>query len=75
MTHDPTAGGKPYETDLDRNQANYAPLSPLSFLPRAAAVFPERIAVVHGSERRTWAEAYERCRRLASALAKRGQRS
>ncbi len=72
MTHDPTAGGKPYETDLDRNPANYAPLSPLSFLPRAAAVFPERTAVVHGSQRRTWAEAYERCRRLASALAKRG---
>ncbi len=72
MTHDPTAGGKPYETDLDRNPANYAPLSPLSFLPRAAAVYPDRTAVVHGIERRTWAEAYERCRRLASALAQRG---
>ena len=72
MTQDPTPGSKPYETDLDRNPANYAPLSPLSFLPRAAAVFPERTAVVHGAERRTWAEAYERCRRLASALAQRG---
>ncbi len=72
MTHDPTAGGKPYETDLDRNPANYAPLSPLSFLPRAAAVYPDRTAVVHGTERRSWAEAYERCRRLASALAQRG---
>ncbi len=72
MTHDPTAGGKPYETDLDRNPANYAPLSPLSFLPRAAAVYPDRTAVVHGIERRTWAKAYERCRRLASALAQRG---
>ena len=72
MTQDPTAGAKPYETDLDKTPANYAPLSPLSFLPRAAAVFPERTAVVHGAERRTWAEAYARCRRLASALARRG---
>ncbi len=62
----------PYETDLDKNAANHTPLSPLSFLPRAAAVFPDRLAVVHGSERRTWAEAYARCRRLASALVGRG---
>ena len=62
----------PYETDLDKNAANHTPLSPLSFLSRAAAVFPDRPAVVHGSERRTWAEAYARCRRLASALARRG---
>ncbi|MDJ0942456.1 MAG: acyl-CoA synthetase [Kiloniellales bacterium] len=72
MTQDPTAGSRPYETDLEKNPANYTPLSPLSFLPRTAAVFPERAAVVHGAETRSWAEAYARCRRLASALAKRG---
>jgi fatty-acyl-CoA synthase len=58
----------PYETDLDQNSANYAPLTPLSFLPRAAAVFPDRIAVAHGDRRHTWSEVYQRSRRLASAL-------
>jgi fatty-acyl-CoA synthase len=58
----------PYETDLDRNAANYAPLTPLSFLPRTAAIFPDRAAVVHGERRYTWAQVDERCRRLASAL-------
>jgi len=62
----------PYETGLDRNSANYMALTPLSFLPRAAAVYPERTAVVHGSQRFTWAEAHQRCRRLAAALAARG---
>jgi fatty-acyl-CoA synthase len=58
----------PYETNLDRNAANYEPLSPLSLLQRAAHVFPNRCAVVHGERRHTWAEVYERSRRLASAL-------
>ncbi|MSP82835.1 MAG: acyl-CoA synthetase [Alphaproteobacteria bacterium] len=62
----------PYETDLDRCAANYVPLSPLSFLPRAAAVYPDRIAVVHGAMRITYRELFARCRRLASALAARG---
>jgi fatty-acyl-CoA synthase len=62
----------PYETDLDKSAANYVALSPLSFLQRSAAVFPQRTAVVHGPRRYSWAEAFERCRRLASALAKRG---
>jgi len=62
----------PYETDLDRNDANFVPLSPLSFLPKTAAVHPNRIAIVHGERRQNWAETYARCRRLASALAKRG---
>jgi fatty-acyl-CoA synthase len=62
----------PYETGLDRNAANHVPLSPLSFLARTAAVFPGRTAVVHGPVRRTWAETAARCRRLASALARRG---
>jgi fatty-acyl-CoA synthase len=62
----------PYERDLDKNPANYAPLTPLSFIERSAYVYPERLAVVHGKERYTWKETYARCRRLASALAKRG---
>jgi fatty-acyl-CoA synthase len=62
----------PYDTDLDRTPANYVPLSPLSFLPRTAAVYPERTAIIHGSRRHTWREAYGRCRRLAGALAGRG---
>ncbi|ROR32413.1 acyl-CoA synthetase [Inmirania thermothiophila] len=62
----------PYDIGLDRNAANHAPLTPLSFIERAASVHPERTAIVHGRIRRTWAETYARCRRLASALARRG---
>src|SRR5438067_3480612 len=62
----------PYETGLDRNAANFVPLSPIGFLLRSAAVYPNRTAVIHGQRRYTWREALERCRRLASALAKRG---
>ncbi|HUV22115.1 MAG TPA: acyl-CoA synthetase [Gammaproteobacteria bacterium] len=61
-----------YNTDLDKNAANYTPLSPLTFLERAAAVYPERIAQIHGERRYSWAETYSRCRRLASALQQRG---
>ena len=66
------SGSNPFETDLDKNPANYAPLTPLGFIERAAYVYPARTAVVHGKRRYTWAETYARCRRLASALAKRG---
>ncbi len=59
----------PYESGLDKNPANYAPLTPLSFIERAAAVYPERRAVVHGARAFTWGDTYRRCRRLASALA------
>jgi len=62
----------PYETDLDRNPANFAALTPLSFLERAASVYPDRVAIVHGPQRQTWGTTYARCRRLASALAARG---
>lgn len=62
----------PYNVALDRNPANYTPLSPLSFLEWAADVYPERISVIHGERRMTWAETYARCRRLASALQRRG---
>jgi len=62
----------PYDVDLDRGAANYVPLTPLSFLARAAAVYGEKPAVVHGERAFTYAEFYARCRRLASALARRG---
>jgi fatty-acyl-CoA synthase len=62
----------PYRDSLGKRAANYVPLSPLSFLPKAAAVHPDRIALVHGAWRSTWAETYDRCRRLASALAQHG---
>ncbi len=62
----------PYDTDLDKNPANHVALSPLGFLERAAAVYPKRLSVVHGKTRHTWAETYGRCRRLASALKRRG---
>jgi len=62
----------PYDADLAQTQANYVPLSPLGFLERAATVYPDRVAVIHGARRYDWAEAYRRCRRLASALARHG---
>ncbi len=62
----------PYEQDLDKTPANHQPLTPLSFLERAAATFPDQIAVIHGEQRLTYREFYTRCRRLASALAKLG---
>ena len=62
----------PYSRNLDKRPANFQPLSPLPFLERAAAVYPERIAIVHGAQRFTYAEFYARARRLASALAARG---
>ena len=62
----------PYDLDLDRNPANFQPLTPLTFLERSAAIFPERTAVIHGRRRWSYAELYGRARRLASALAARG---
>ena len=64
----------PYDHDLDRNAANYQPLTPLSFLERAASVFPERLAIVHGTQRFTYADYYARSRKLASALSRAGVR-
>src|SRR5690606_16443174 len=65
-----------YEQDLPQTPANFAPLTPLLYLERAAEVHPDRPAVVHGSGagaiRRSWAELYRRCRRLAGALAAHG---
>ena len=66
------AATTPYDTDLPRNAANFQPLTPLSFLARAAAVYPDQTAIVHGARSWTYREFYARARRLASALAKRG---
>ncbi len=62
----------PYDIDLDRNPANFQPLTPLTFLERAAAVFPDRVAIIHGPLRRSYRDFYARARRLGSALARRG---
>ncbi len=61
-----------YEQDLPQNEANYEALSPLSFIRRAATIYPDNEAVVHGEMSRSWGEVYERCMRVASALHKRG---
>jgi fatty-acyl-CoA synthase len=62
----------PYDTDLDRNAANFQPLTPLSLLARAAAVHPDHTAVIHGPRTWSYREFYARTRRLASALVTRG---
>jgi fatty-acyl-CoA synthase len=62
----------PYEVGLDKNAANYVPLTPIGFLLRSAAVYPNRLAVAYGERRYSWRQALERCRRLASALVARG---
>jgi fatty-acyl-CoA synthase len=61
-----------YDQDLPKTPANHVPLSPLSFIARTAAVYPDRTAVIHGALRRSWRETYTRCRRLASALTRQG---
>ncbi|WP_374327865.1 acyl-CoA synthetase [Azonexus sp.] len=65
MTH-------PYAHGLDKNPANYVPLSPLTFLERSAFIYPKRISVIQGEQRYTWKDSYARCRQLASALQQRG---
>ena len=62
----------PYATGLDKNPANYVLLTPLTFIERSAYIYPDRIASIHGQRRFTWGQAYERSRRLASALAMQG---
>ena len=61
-----------YDLDLPKNPANYRPLTPLTFLERAADVYPDHVAIIHGSLRRTYRAFHERSKKLASALAKRG---
>lgn len=64
--------GKPYASGLDKNAANYSPLSPISFIERAASVYPERCAIIYNDHRQNWSETYRRCRQFASALRKHG---
>ena len=61
-----------YDRHLDKNQANYQPLTPLTLLERAATVFPDHIAIIHGDMQITYGQFYSRCRRLASALTEQG---
>jgi len=65
-------GNAAYLVGLDKGLANYTPLTPLTYMERAAYVYPDLPSVVHGKLRYTWKETYARCRRLASALARRG---
>ncbi len=68
----PRASKNQFDAGLERNAANYAALTPLTFLERAASTFPDHLSVVHGKRRYTWAQTYARARQLASALSKRG---
>ena len=61
-----------YNTNLDKNHANFTPLSPLSFLQRSAEVYPNRQSIVHGSKSYTWSDTFKRSKQLASALIKKG---
>ena len=61
-----------YEKDLEKNAANFTPITPLLYLERSAQVYPNHLAVIHGQFRQTWKETETRCRRLASALNKYG---
>ncbi|TIS66672.1 acyl-CoA synthetase [Mesorhizobium sp.] len=62
----------PYEQDLDRNPANHQPLTPLSYLERAAKTFPDHVAIIHGSQCTTYRDFWRRSLKLASALQRRG---
>ncbi len=61
-----------YKQGLEKNAANYVPLSPLTFIARSAYIYPDRVSVIHGQRRFTWLETFNRARRLASALEARG---
>lgn len=62
----------PFEQNLEKNPANYQPLTPLSFLARTAVAAPNHTAIIHGKARISYADFYKRCRQLASALSMRG---
>src|SRR6516225_11057662 len=68
----PSAGEHYDAPHLAKNAANFTALTPLVFLPRAAAVYPDKLAVIHGNDRFTYRELYSRCRRLDGALRRRG---
>ncbi|MGB6116939.1 MAG: acyl-CoA synthetase [Mesorhizobium sp.] len=62
----------PYDLDLEKNAANYQPLTPLTYLERAAMTYPDHVAIIHGSSRTTYREFWQRSLKLGSALKKRG---
>jgi len=62
----------PYEQDLDRNAANHQPLTPLTYLERAAKTYPDHIAIIHGRQRISYRDFWSRSLKLASALQRRG---
>src|SRR5690349_24645646 len=64
----------PFNTNLDKVQANYVPHTPLSFLQRSAHVYPDLTSVIYEERRFTWKETFERCARFASFLDRRGIR-
>ena len=66
------AMNNPYNTNLDQNPANFQPLTPLTFLERAASVYPNHTAIVHGKLSRNYSDFYSRSRQLASALSAKG---
>jgi fatty-acyl-CoA synthase len=66
------ATGNIYQYGLDKNTANYTPLTPLTFIERSASIYPDRLAVIHGQRRYTWLQTFTRARRLASALVRKG---
>ncbi|HEX4160518.1 MAG TPA: acyl-CoA synthetase [Rhizomicrobium sp.] len=72
VPHTRPGTGSIYDRDLHRNAANFQPLTPLSFLERAALAFPDRVAIIHGKQRISYADFHARSRRLASALTRRG---
>ena len=61
-----------YRVGLDKNPANYTPLTPLTFLARSAYIYPEVVSVIHGQRRYNWQQTFTRCRQLASALVAHG---
>jgi fatty-acyl-CoA synthase len=61
-----------YDQGLDKNAANYAALTPLNFIERAASVYPDQLSIIHGELRYTWSQTYQRCCLLASALSSLG---
>jgi fatty-acyl-CoA synthase len=65
-------GSSFYESDLEKNSANYSQLSPISYIERAASVYPKRVALIYNERQFNWSEVYRRCRRFASALQKHG---
>ncbi len=60
----------PYQQDLDKNPANYQPLTPITYLERAAKTFPDHVAIIHGSQRIPYRTFWQRSLKLGSALAK-----